>query len=55
MAEQEVQKPVCTSVFKSGGNTISRQTFTKQWIALVNQLEKDRGISAQKDATGRLT
>ena len=47
MAEQQIQKPVCRSVFKSGENTTKNQ-FTKKWIELINRLEKNKGLTAGK-------
>ncbi len=31
---------VCTSVFKSGGNTPDVERFTKAWAVLIEQTEK---------------
>lgn len=47
MAEQPIQKPVCRSVFKSGENMTKNQ-FTKKWIELINRLEKNKGLTAEK-------
>ena len=33
---------ICKSVFKSGENTTTKNQFTKQWIDLINQLEKSK-------------
>lgn len=47
MTENQVQEPICRSVFKSGGSTTQDQ-FTKKWIELINRLEKNRGFTAEK-------
>ena len=33
---------ICKSVFKSGENTTTKNQYTKQWIDLINQLEKGK-------------
>lgn len=33
------------SVFKSGGNTTSKEAFTNMWIELINKLERSKGMS----------
>lgn len=43
MTDQQIQQPICRSVFKSGGNTTKAQ-FTKKWIELINRLEKNKGL-----------
>lgn len=43
MVEQQIQKQICRSVFKSGENMTKNQ-FTKKWIELVNRLEKSKGF-----------
>lgn len=45
MAEQQIQKSICRSVFKSGEN-ITKKQFTKKWIELINRLEKNKGFAA---------
>ena len=35
---------ICVSVFKSGENTTTTQEYTRKWIELINQIE--RGKSA---------
>lgn len=47
MAEQQIQQPICRSVFKSGENTTKKQ-FTQKWIELINRLEKTKGLTAGK-------
>lgn len=32
----------CRSVFKGEDNAISKEQFTKMWIILINQLEKNK-------------
>lgn len=38
----------CKSVFKSGESTITRVQFTKAWIELINQLEKNKRATIGK-------
>lgn len=33
----------CTSIFKGGKNAISKDLFTRQWIELIDQMEKEKG------------
>ncbi len=46
MANNEKSKSVCRSVFKSGESTTSKTQFTKKWIELINNIEKNKGIAA---------
>ncbi|MBE5868481.1 MAG: hypothetical protein E7293_05910 [Lachnospiraceae bacterium] len=46
MAENNMPKTLCKSVFKSGENTISKQDFTKIWIQLINTLEKGKSLNS---------
>lgn len=36
----------CTSIFKSGESKTSMEQFTQVWIALINQIEKSKGVLA---------
>jgi hypothetical protein len=48
MAKNET-RVLCKNVFKSGENTTSKEQFTKAWVALVNQLERNkRTISPER-------
>ena len=38
---QEHKKP-CRSIFKNGQSTTSVNTYTKAWITLINQAEKNK-------------
>lgn len=33
---------ICKNVFKSGSKTTIREAFTKMWIELINQQEKNK-------------
>lgn len=44
MVNEEQPKMICTSVFKSGESTTSKEIFTEIWIKLINRLEKDKSI-----------
>ncbi len=33
---------VCTNVFKCGNEKAFREEFTKKWIELINQIEKNK-------------
>lgn len=33
---------ICKSIFKSGEFTISKEQFTKKWIAFINHIEKNK-------------
>lgn len=44
MSEQQIQNPICKSIFKSGKN-ITKDHFTKIWIELINKLEKSKSVS----------
>lgn len=35
-------KTICVSVFKSGENTTTTQEYTRKWIELINQIERDK-------------
>jgi hypothetical protein len=47
MAKRELQI-LCKSVFKSGENMTSKERFTKAWIELVNQLERNKRTISPK-------
>lgn len=47
MSKQKIQVS-CKSVFKSGENTLTKSQFTKQWIELIRQLERNKGINIIK-------
>lgn len=34
----------CRSIFKDGGNVSTPETFTKAWITMINQIEKNKGF-----------
>ncbi len=34
---------ICKNIFKNGSKKDSREEFTKLWIELINQREKNRG------------
>ena len=40
-------KKVCTSVFKNGENHVKDQ-LTGKWITLINQIEKEKAITAKE-------
>ena len=46
--EKKAVQTTCTSVFKSGENTALKSRFTQKWIALINQIEKNKRITAGK-------
>ena len=50
MEASEKTNPLCKSVFKNGKSTLSSQEFTRQWINLVNAVErgKSRGFENEK-------
>lgn len=39
------EKEICTSVFKSGENTTSKEEYTKKWIELINRIEKSKRLN----------
>lgn len=41
MAKQKV-KVVCKNVFKNGANVPEKNQYTKKWITVINQLEKNK-------------
>ena len=43
---QPAQQP-CQSVFKSGESITTKNQFTRKWIELINQLEKNKRIAAE--------
>ena len=47
MANNEKSKNICSSVFKSGESTTTKNQFTRKWIELINQLEKNKRIAAE--------
>ncbi len=47
MAKQETQV-ICKSVFKSGENTTIKNQFTRKWIELINQIERNGQIAPVK-------
>lgn len=48
MPQNEKPKVICSSVFKSGENTTTKNQFTQKWIELVNRLEKNKGTTATR-------
>lgn len=34
---------ICKNIFKSGNEKDSKEEFTKRWIELINQREKNKG------------
>ena len=48
MANNEKSKNICSSVFKSGESTTSKNQFTKMWIELINKIEKNKAVSLRK-------
>ena len=51
MQKQNSTQPAqqtCQSVFKSGESTTTQNQFTRKWIELINQLEKNKRIAAEK-------
>lgn len=42
-SKSDREKEICVSVFKSGGNTVSKAAYTEKWAALIRQLEKAKG------------
>ncbi|MDE7331939.1 MAG: hypothetical protein K2O16_06795 [Lachnospiraceae bacterium] len=36
----------CKNIFKNGESTTSKDNFTKVWIHLINQLERNNGCQA---------
>ena len=47
MRSDEKEK-LCTSVFKDGSHTTTKDKFTQKWIELVNRLEKDKPIKVSQ-------
>jgi hypothetical protein len=50
MQEENSTHPVqqtCQSVFKSGESTTTKNQFTRKWIELINQLEKNKRIAGE--------
>ena len=47
MSKPETQV-ICKSVFKSGESTITKAQFTKTWIELINQLERNKRVKTGK-------
>ncbi len=45
MAENNESTIVCKSVFKSGESTTTKEQFTKNWIELINTLEKGKSAN----------
>lgn len=43
-------KVICRSIFKDGESATSKEKFTKAWIHLINQLEKNNGYQASSAA-----
>jgi len=41
---------VCKNIFRSGENMISKDEFTRQWAALINQWERQKENSMQNQA-----
>ena len=39
-------KKICKNIFKNGESTTSKDNFTKVWIHLINQLEKNNGCQS---------
>ncbi|GFH91027.1 hypothetical protein IMSAGC002_02279 [Lachnospiraceae bacterium] len=39
-------KKICKNIFKNGESTTSKDNFTKAWIHLINQLEKNNGCQS---------
>lgn len=39
-------KKICKNIFKNGESTTSKDNFTKAWIHLINQLEKNSGCQS---------
>ncbi|MCI8614398.1 MAG: hypothetical protein HFJ01_04730 [Lachnospiraceae bacterium] len=44
-------KNICKNIFKNGESTTSKDNFTKAWIHLINQLEKNNGCQASPAAS----
>jgi hypothetical protein len=42
------EQPTCKSVFKSGENTTLKSQFTRRWIELINQIEKNKSTISSK-------
>lgn len=40
--EESLSKTACTSVFKDGRSTTTREAYTRIWISLINQKEQNR-------------
>lgn len=40
--EESLPKSACTSVFKDGRSTTTREAYTRIWIGLINQKERNR-------------
>ena len=44
MSQTEIPGRVCRSVFQKGAPSPDPKTYTRLWIALVNQMERGRHI-----------
>jgi hypothetical protein len=44
MKSNETTNRVCRNFFKDGKSTTSREQFTRKWIEMVNQIERDKAI-----------
>lgn len=40
--EKAMNESSCKSVFRSGDNTMTKERFTRVWIALINSIEKGK-------------
>lgn len=47
MGKHEIQV-ICKSIFMGGGNMTTKSQFTKKWIELVNQIEKNKSNLANR-------
>lgn len=47
MPDQQIQRSVCRSVFKSSQN-IRKKQFTEKWIKLIDRMEKSKRMTAQR-------
>lgn len=39
---------ICKNIFKSGTEKDSKEEFTKKWIELINQREKNKGHAVSR-------
>ena len=38
--DKAIKKNICTSVFKDGNNTTTKEIYTEKWVEVINTLER---------------